>query len=72
MKRKRPKRRLQRPQRKRTTPNLRRQIRTIKGTLKRLWQAFDKWKNEDRKAGHALVRKLRTLLRSLSKKGKKR
>ena len=72
MKRKRPKRRLQRPQRKRTSPNLRQQIRTIKGTLKSLWQAFDKWKNEDRKAGRALVRKLRTLQRSLSKKGKKR
>jgi len=70
MKRKSPKRRLHRGQRKRATPK--QQIRTIKGTLKRLWKAYDKWKNEDRKAGRALVRKLRTLQRSLSKKGKKR
>jgi hypothetical protein len=72
MKSKRPKRRLQRPQRKRTTPNLRQQRTTIKATLKRLWQAFDKWKNEDRKAARALLRKLRTLQRSLSKKEKRR
>ena len=70
MKRKPTKRRLHRGQRKRATP--RQQIRIIKRTLKRLWQAFDKWKNEDRKAGRALVRKLRTLQRALSKKGKKR
>jgi hypothetical protein len=71
MKRKPPKRRRRRRPKKRTTPNLRHRSRTIKGTLKRLWQAYDKWKGEDRKAERALVRKLKSLRRSLSK-GKKR
>ena len=51
---------------------LRNQIKTIKRTLKRLWGAYDKWKGEDRKAKRALVKKLRTLRRTLWKKGKKR
>jgi hypothetical protein len=47
-------------------------MRIIKRSLKRLWGTYVSWKGEDGKAERALVRKLRTLLRSLSKKGKKR
>ena len=52
--------------------DLPRQIRTIKRALKRLWTTYMRWKSEDRKAARALVRKLRTLQRSLSKKRKKK
>ena len=51
---------------------MRHQIRTIKRTLKRLWETYVRWKSEDRKAQRALVRKLRTLQRSLWKKGLKK
>ena len=52
--------------------DLRRQIRTIKRALKGLWATYMRWKNEDRKAEQALVRKLRTLQRSLARKRKKK
>jgi hypothetical protein len=52
--------------------DLPRQIGTIKRALKRLWATYMKWKSEDRKAERALVRKLRTLQRSLSKSRKKK
>ncbi len=51
---------------------MRRQIRTIKRTLKRLWEMYARWKSEDRKAQRALIRKLRTLQRSLWNKGLKK
>ena len=47
---------------------MRHQIRTIKRTLKRLWETYVRWKAEDRKAERALVRKLRALQKSLWKK----
>jgi hypothetical protein len=56
----------------RRTADLPRQIKTIKRALKRLWATYLGWKSEDRKAEQALVKKLRTLQRSLSKKRKKR
>ncbi len=56
----------------RRTADLPRQIKTIKRTLKRLWATYLGWKSEDLKAEQALVKKLRTLQRSLSKKRKKR
>ena len=61
----------------RSSADLPRQIRTIKRALKRLWTTYLGWKSEDRKAERALVKKLRTLQRSLSNrrktnKGKKR
>jgi hypothetical protein len=51
---------------------MRRQIRTIKRALKRLWEKYERWKSEDRKAQRALIRKLRTLQRSLWNKGLKK
>jgi hypothetical protein len=51
---------------------MRRQIRTIKRTLKRLLEGYLRWKSEDRKAERALVRKLRALRRSLWNRGLKK
>lgn len=53
-----------------TAADLRRQVKTMKRALKRLWAIYRRWKDEDRKAEQALVKKLRTLQRSLSKKRK--
>ena len=54
----------------RSAADLPRQIKTIKRALKRLWATYLGWKSEDRKAERALVKKLRTLHKSLSKKKK--
>jgi hypothetical protein len=51
---------------------MRRQIRVIKRTLKRLWETYVRLKAEDRKAERALIRKLRALQRSLWNKGLKK
>lgn len=52
----------------RTAADLRRQIKTMKRALKGLWATYLRWKSEDRKAEQALMKKLRTLQRSLSKR----
>ena len=53
--------------RKPSSVTLRREIRTIKRSLKQLWRMYERYKSADQKAERALLRKLKTLQRSLLK-----